>query len=88
MDSISLKMNIPTRGMPRRVKAVLGSGDADAINAKVQALGQVAMKLGEAVYQAEQEKANSGADAAGSEAKPSSDDVVDAEFTDVDENKK
>ena len=70
------------------VKAVLGSGDADAINAKVQALGQVAMKLGEAVYQAEQEKANSGADAAGSEAKPSSDDVVDAEFTDVDENKK
>ncbi len=70
------------------VKAVLDSGDADAINAKVQALGQVAMKLGEAVYQAEQEKANSGADAAGSEAKPASDDVVDAEFTDVDENKK
>jgi len=70
------------------VKAVLDSGDADAINAKVQALGQVAMKLGEAVYQAEQEKDNSGADAAGSEAKPSSDDVVDAEFTDVDENKK
>ena len=74
------------------VKAVLDSGDADAINAKVQALGQVAMKLGEAVYQAEQEKANSGAAAAGSEAKPSSDDVVDAEFTDVDgggdENKK
>ncbi len=70
------------------VKAVLDSGDADAINAKVQALGQVAMKLGEAVYQAEQEKA----DAAGSEAKPASDDVVDAEFTDVDgggdENKK
>ena len=70
------------------VKAVLDSGDADAINAKVQALGQVAMKLGEAVYAAEQEKANSGADAAGSEAKPASDDVVDAEFTDVDENKK
>ncbi|MCM0033007.1 molecular chaperone DnaK [Sandarakinorhabdus limnophila] len=70
------------------VKAVLDSGDADAINAKVQALGQVAMKLGEAVYQAEQ----ANADAAGSEAKPSSDDVVDAEFTDVDgggdENKK
>jgi molecular chaperone DnaK len=70
------------------VKAVLDSGDADAINAKVQALGQVAMKLGEAVYQAEQEKANSGADAAGSEAKPASDDVVDAEFTDVDDSKK
>ena len=70
------------------VKAVLDSGDADAINAKVQALGQVAMKLGEAVYQAEQ----ANADPAGSEAKPSSDDVVDAEFTDGDgggdENKK
>ncbi|WP_310475884.1 Hsp70 family protein, partial [Sandarakinorhabdus sp.] len=66
------------------VKAVLDSGDADAINAKVQVLGQVAMKLGEAVYQAEQAKADAGA----SEANPSSDDVVDAEFTDVDENKK
>ena len=67
------------------VKAVLDSGDADAINAKVQALGQVAMKLGEAIYQAEQAAAASpGADA------PKADDVVDAEFTDVngDDDKK
>ena len=63
------------------VKAVLDSGDADAINAKVQALGQVAMKLGEAVYAAEQAKAEAGT----SEANPAGpDDVVDAEFTDVD----
>jgi molecular chaperone DnaK len=67
------------------VKAVLDSGDADSINAKVQALGQVAMKLGEAVYQAEQAKADAGTDEANSAA---ADDVVDAEFTDVDENNK
>jgi molecular chaperone DnaK len=69
------------------VKAVLDSGDADVINAKVQALGQVAMKLGEAIYQAEQAAAAS----PGADAQPGSagaDDVVDAEFTDVDENGK
>jgi molecular chaperone DnaK len=91
-DKVGPDVKVSIEAAVADVKAVLDSGDADAINAKVQALGQVAMKLGEAVCQAEQEKANSGADAAGSEAKPSSDDVVDAEFTDVDgggdENKK
>ncbi|QMW22539.1 molecular chaperone DnaK [Sandaracinobacteroides saxicola] len=63
------------------MKAVLDSGDAAAINAKAQALGQVAMKLGEAVYAAEQAKA----------AEPTAakaEDVVDADFTEVDDSKK
>ncbi len=68
------------------VKAALDSGDADQINAKAQTLAQVAMKLGEAVYAAEQAKAE-GASAETAEAKPA-DDVVDADFTEVDDSKK
>ena len=68
------------------VKGALDSGDADQINAKAQTLAQVAMKLGEAVYAAEQAKAE-GASAETAEAKPA-DDVVDADFTEVDDSKK
>jgi molecular chaperone DnaK len=69
------------------VKAALDSGDADQINQKAQALAQVAMKLGEAVYAAEQASAQ-GAAAAGDEAAKPADDVVDADFTEVDDSKK
>ena len=61
-------------------KAVLDSGDAEAINAKTQALSMAAMKLGEAIYKAEQAGAAPGADA------PKDDNVVDAEFSDVEPN--
>jgi molecular chaperone DnaK len=65
------------------LKGVLDGGDAAAITAKTAALGQAAMKLGEAVYAAEQ------AAAANPEAaqKPA-EDVVDADFTEVDDSKK
>jgi molecular chaperone DnaK len=49
---------------------------------KSQALAQVAMKLGQAIY--EKEQANSASPAADA---PKDDDVVDAEFSEVDENK-
>jgi molecular chaperone DnaK len=66
------------------VKSALDSNDVDAINARTQALTQVAMKLGQAIYEKEQ--------AAGGEAAASpesgGDDVVDAEFSEVDEEKK
>jgi molecular chaperone DnaK len=68
------------------VKAVLESDDAEQIAPKAQALAQVAMKLGEAVYAAETAKAE-GASAETAEAKPA-DDVVDADFTEVDDSKK
>jgi molecular chaperone DnaK len=64
------------------LKGVLDGGDAASITAKSTALATVAMKLGEAVYAAEQAKAASpGADAP-------KDDVVDADFTEVDDAKK
>ena len=64
------------------LKGVLDGGDADAITAKTTALGTVAMKLGEAVYAAEQQAA------ASPEAAPADENVVDAEFSEVDDEKK
>ncbi len=63
-------------------KAAVEGGDPTAMTDKAQALAQVAMKLGQAIYEKEQaNSASPGADA------PKDDDVVDAEFSEVDENK-
>ncbi len=67
------------------VKGVLDSEDAEVIKGKAEALSQVAMKLGEAMYKSQQ--ANDGGDG-GSDAGDRSEDVVDAEFEEVDDDKK
>jgi len=65
------------------------SDDKDAITAKTEALATSAQKLGEKMYAAEQAKAqaNDAGTASGNEAKKDEGDVVDAEFTEVKENK-
>ncbi len=66
-------------------KTAVEGGDAEAMSAKTQTLAQAAMKLGQAIYEKEQAAAASpGADAPDAGA---NDDVVDAEFSEVDENK-
>jgi molecular chaperone DnaK len=62
------------------LKGSLESGDADLISTKTQTLIQASMKLGEAMYKAQQAEGEAG------EAEPNatSDDVVDAEFEEVD----
>ncbi|MEY4500314.1 MAG: molecular chaperone DnaK, partial [Pseudomonadota bacterium] len=61
-------------------KTAVEGGEAEAMKDKGQALAQVAMKLGQAIYEKEQaEAASPGAEA------PADDDVVDAEFSEVDE---
>src|ERR1700740_231754 len=72
------------------LKEALKSDDAEAITAKTNALAQASMKLGEVIYKqaAEQQPGGGGAPGAaagGTEAKQ--DDVVDAEFTEVDDDK-
>jgi molecular chaperone DnaK len=62
------------------LKEALKGDDAEAIKAKTNTLAQASMKLGEAMYTQQAE-----ADAAKDAAK---DDVVDAEFTEVDDDKK
>jgi molecular chaperone DnaK len=63
-------------------KTAVEGGDPEAMTEKAQALAQVAMKMGQAIYEKEQASAASpSADA------PKDDDVVDAEFSEVDETK-
>jgi molecular chaperone DnaK len=63
-------------------KTAVEGGEVDAMTEKAQALAQAAMKLGQAIYEKEQ------AAAASPDAETSADeDVVDAEFSEVDENK-
>ena len=67
-------------------KTAIESGDAEEMTAKTQALTEKAMKMGQAIYEKEQAAAASpgaGAD----EAAEASEEVVDAEFSEVDENK-
>jgi molecular chaperone DnaK len=67
------------------LKTALEGEDIDAINEKAQALSQAAMKIGEAVYQAQQAEA-AASDAAADGASNSDDpNVVDAEFEEVPE---
>jgi molecular chaperone DnaK len=67
------------------LKGVMESGDGEAIAAKTQALIQASMKLGEAMYAAQQDSAGGGAgEAQGS----GGDDVVDAEFEEVSDDHK
>jgi molecular chaperone DnaK len=66
------------------LKEALKGQDADVIKAKAQTLAQVSMKLGEAMYA--QQQGGDGGDAGGSS--DQKDDVVDAEFTEVDDDKK
>ncbi|MGT2436627.1 molecular chaperone DnaK [Bradyrhizobium betae] len=61
------------------LKEALKGDDAEAIKAKTQTLAQASMKLGEAMY-TQQAEADAKKDAA-------KDDVVDAEFTEVDDDK-
>jgi molecular chaperone DnaK len=66
-------------------KTAVESGDPDQMTEKTNALTQVAMKMGQTIYEAEQ--AAGAAAASGETAKPADDDVVDAEFSEVDETK-
>ncbi len=68
------------------LKEALKSDDASSIQAKTNALAQASMKLGEAMYKQQQEAQATSSGAEGSAEKK--EDVVDAEFTEVDDDKK
>jgi molecular chaperone DnaK len=72
------------------LKEALKGEDAAAITAKTNALAQASMKLGEAMYKQQQADAQGGGPGAGDAGGPSApkEDVVDAEFTEVDDDKK
>jgi molecular chaperone DnaK len=79
------------------LKTSMEGEDADDIKAKTEALAQVSMKMGEALYKSAQEAGaqdagTNGAGPSGEDAGPSggsgADDVVDADFEEVDDDKK
>jgi molecular chaperone DnaK len=70
------------------LKEALKGDNAEAIAAKTNTLAQASMKLGEAMYkqqQAEGQSADTSESATGADGKK--EDVVDAEFTEVDDDK-
>ena len=76
------------------LKDTLGSEDAGQIKAKTEMLAQVSMKLGEALYKAQQAEQSGSGDGGASPGGPShgaaggNDKVVDADFEEVDDQKK
>ncbi len=81
-DAVDAATKLEIETALAEAKTAVEGGDAAAMTEKSQALAQVAMKLGQAIYEKEQAAAASpSADSA------KDDDVVDAEFSEVDENK-
>src|SRR5579863_4113792 len=69
------------------LKEAVKGDDLDDIKAKTNTLAQSSMKLGEAMYKAQQAEATGGAQASNGSAAPE-DNVVDADFEEVDDTKK
>ncbi|TXH15467.1 MAG: molecular chaperone DnaK, partial [Gammaproteobacteria bacterium] len=84
-DKIDAGLKAEIEAAMGETKAAIEGGDPEAMKEKANALAQVAMKMGQAIY--EQEQA-AGTSAAPSEEAAADDDVVDAEFSEVDEDKK
>ena len=81
-DKVDASLKAEIEAAVAATKTAVESGEPEAMTEKAQALAQVAMKLGQAIYEKEQQSAAApGADAG--EAK--TDDVVDAEFSEVDD---
>ncbi|WP_353209394.1 molecular chaperone DnaK [Sphingorhabdus sp.] len=85
-DKIDAALKGEIEAAVAETKTVIEGGDAEAMKEKATALAQVAMKLGEAIYKEEQ-AAGASAEAASEEA-PADDNVVDAEFSEVEDDKK
>ncbi len=66
------------------LKEAIEDGDIEEIKTKSEALSTASMKLGQAMYEAEQESAN--ADAAADASRDEEEDVVDADFEEIDED--
>ncbi|NLR71459.1 molecular chaperone DnaK [Novosphingobium sp. ERN07] len=82
-DKIDASLKAEIEAAIAEAKTAVESGNADEMTAKTQGLTDKAMKMGQAIYEKEQAAAAS----PGAEAPKADDDVVDAEFSEVDDNK-
>ncbi len=82
-DKVGADLKAEIEAAIAEAKSAVEGGDAAAMTDKAQALAQVAMKLGQAIYEQEQASAASPSP----DGAPQDDDVVDAEFSEVDDKK-
>ena len=85
-DKVDASLKSEIEAAVAETKAAVESGDADRMTEKSQALAQVAMKLGQAIYEKQQQA--EAAPAADAQPENKADDVVDAEFSEVDDSHK
>ncbi|WP_109809289.1 molecular chaperone DnaK [Sphingosinithalassobacter portus] len=89
-DKVDASLKSEIEAKIAETKSAIESDDADAMQSKAQELAQVAMKLGQAIYekqQAEGAAAGGAADGAAAGSEGGDEEVVDAEFSEVDDNK-
>jgi molecular chaperone DnaK len=94
-DKVDAALKTEIEGAIAEARTAVEGGDPETMNQKAQALAQSAMKLGQAIYEKEQASsgapggdagtAGAGASSAGS---AGGEDVVDAEFSEVDDEPK
>jgi molecular chaperone DnaK len=82
-DKVDASLKSEIEAAIAETKTAVEGNDPEAMRDKANALAQVAMKLGQAIYEKQAQSESS--PSAGSEA--GGDDVVDAEFSDVDDHK-
>ncbi len=84
-DKIDAALKGEIEAAVAETKTAIEGGEPEAMKEKATALAQIAMKLGEAIYKEEQAAASPGA---APEEAPADDNVVDAEFSEVEDDKK
>ncbi len=87
-DKVSAADRTAIENAIAELKEALKGDDVDAIRSKAQVLAQASMKLGEAMYAAQKQGGDGDAGGAPGDSGAKKEDVVDAEFTEVDDDKK
>jgi molecular chaperone DnaK len=87
-DKVDASLKSEIEAAVAEAKTAVEGGDAEAMKEKSNALAQVAMKLGQAIYEKQQQaEAGPAADGAAAGSEAGDEEVVDAEFSEVDDNK-
>jgi molecular chaperone DnaK len=88
-DKVSADVKSEIENAIAEARTAIEGGDPDVMVEKTNALTQSAMKLGQAMYEATQAQTETAAGPdAGTSPPPTEDEVVDAEFSEVDEEQK
>jgi molecular chaperone DnaK len=90
-DKVSAEVKAEIEAALTEAKAAVEGGEPEQMTEKTNALAQAAMKLGQAMYEQSQAQAQpegGAGEEAAAEGSPADEDVVDAEFSEVDEDNK